>query len=113
MGIIDTMLSYGDDVKAYEYLLGRGLTVSATEQLWQMYQDQAKNGGSAGGSNYNDANDSGLEQLQRQLLELQDRIKNPSVVPQRALELIQGYYERGSITEETARRLLSNYGIYI
>lgn len=57
MGIIDTMLSYGDDVKAYEYLLGRGLTVSATEQLWQMYLDQEEEGtgGNMETGGYNDA----------------------------------------------------------
>lgn len=57
MGIIDTMLSYGDDVKAYEYLLGQGLTVSATEQLWQMYLDQEEEGtgGNMETGGYNDA----------------------------------------------------------
>lgn len=57
MGIIDTMLSYGDDVKAYEYLLGQGLTVSATEQLWQMYLDQEEEGtgGNMETDGYNDA----------------------------------------------------------
>ena len=40
-GIVDTMLALGDEVKAYEYLLNQGYTVSATEQLWSMYQDAA------------------------------------------------------------------------
>ena len=40
-GIVDTMLALGDEVKAYEYLLNQGYTVSATEQLWSMYQAAA------------------------------------------------------------------------
>ena len=40
-GIVDTMLALGDEVKAYEYLLSQGYTVSATEQLWSMYQAAA------------------------------------------------------------------------
>ena len=35
------MLALGDEVKAYEYLLSQGYTVSATEQLWSMYQAAA------------------------------------------------------------------------
>lgn len=62
-----------------------------------------------GGADAAQSEDSGLEQLERQLLDLQDRL-NPSDVPRNALELIQGYYERGSITEDTARRLLAGYG---
>lgn len=59
LGIIDTMLGYGDDVKAYEYLLGKGLTVSATEQLWEMYQEMAGEEGEdddgPGDGGYNDS----------------------------------------------------------
>lgn len=56
MGIIDTMLSYGDDVKAYEYLLGQGLTVSAQEKLWELYEEQLEEGGASGGENgYNES----------------------------------------------------------
>ena len=56
MGIIDTMLSYGDDVKAYEYLLGQGLTVSAQEKLWELYEEQLEEGGASGGKNgYNES----------------------------------------------------------
>lgn len=40
-GIVDAMLALGDEVKAYEYLLSQGYTVSATEQLWSMYQAAA------------------------------------------------------------------------
>lgn len=40
-GIVDAMLALGDEVKAYEYLLNQGYTVSATEQLWSMYQAAA------------------------------------------------------------------------
>ena len=40
-GVVDAMLALGDEVKAYEYLLSQGYTVSATEQLWSMYQAAA------------------------------------------------------------------------
>lgn len=40
-GVVDAMLALGDEVKAYEYLLNQGYTVSATEQLWSMYQAAA------------------------------------------------------------------------
>lgn len=56
------------------------------------------------------ASDVGLNQLQEELNRVQDSA-NPSTVPKRAAQLIQQYYERGTITEETARRLLAQYGI--
>lgn len=40
-GVVDAMLALGDEVKAYEYLLSQGYTVSATEQLWSMYRSAA------------------------------------------------------------------------
>lgn len=36
-GIIDTMLGFNDKNKAYEYLLGLGMTNSKTDQLWNLY----------------------------------------------------------------------------
>lgn len=53
--------------------------------------------------------DSGLQTLQEQLLIVEDS-SNPNVVPQKAASLIEGYYNRGSITEETAKKLLRQYG---
>lgn len=61
------------------------------------------------GINEQNSTDSGLQTLQAQLLNIQDS-SNPNYVPQKAAELIQAYYERGSITEETAKKLLRQYG---
>lgn len=58
------------------------------------------------------ASDSGLSQLQTELNRIQDT-GNPSSVPRRASQIIQQYYERGSITEDTARRLLAQYGFSV
>lgn len=58
------------------------------------------------------ASDSGLSQLQSELNRIQDT-GNPSSVPRRASQIIQQYYERGSITEDTARRLLAQYGFSV
>lgn len=38
-GIVDTMLSFGDDTKAYEYLVGLKYTNSITENLWNLYKN--------------------------------------------------------------------------
>lgn len=43
-GIVDTMLSFGNDNQAYEYLIGLGYSNSKTDTLWNMYQS-SKNGG--------------------------------------------------------------------
>ena len=56
------------------------------------------------------ASDSGLSQLQSELNRIEDT-SNPSAVRGKAAKIIQQYYERGSITEETAKKLLSQYGI--
>ena len=47
-GIVDTMLSFDSDTKAYEYLLGLGHSNAKTEQLWTLYE-AAKEGGAGGG----------------------------------------------------------------
>ena len=64
------------------------------------------------GSGASAASDSGLNQLQAELNRIQDS-GNLSSVPTRAAQLIQQYYERGAITEDTARRLLAQYGISV
>ena len=46
-GIVDTMLSFGDDTKAYEYLVGLKYTNSITENLWNLYQSARGSGNSA------------------------------------------------------------------
>jgi hypothetical protein len=39
-GIVQTMLSMGDDAAAYEYLIGLGLSEGKTDQLFAFYADQ-------------------------------------------------------------------------
>lgn len=46
-GIVDTMLSFGDDTKAYEYLVGLKYTNAVTENLWNLYQSTRGSGNSA------------------------------------------------------------------
>ena len=62
------------------------------------------------GNNGVTASDVGLNQLQSELNRIEDT-SNPSAVRGKAAKIIQQYYERGSITEETAKKLLSQYGI--
>ena len=62
------------------------------------------------GNNGVTASDVGLNQLQSKLNRIEDT-SNPSAVRGKAAKIIQQYYERGSITEETAKKLLSQYGI--
>lgn len=45
-GIVDTMLSFGNDNRAYEYLIGLGYSNSKTDTLWEMYK--SSKGGSGG-----------------------------------------------------------------
>lgn len=56
--------------------------------------------------------DYGLKQLQEELNRIQDS-GNLNTVGRRASELIESYYKRGSITEETAKRLLGQYGFSV
>lgn len=42
-GIVETMLSYGDDVRAYEHLLKLGLSQGKTDALWEFYTAQKGN----------------------------------------------------------------------
>lgn len=62
------------------------------------------------GHKYDPANP-GLVLLQNELSKIQDT-GNLNTASRRAASIIQSYYERGSITEETAKRLLSQYGLY-
>ena len=81
---------------------------------YQHYMGQDYSAGSVSGSgtvgsgtpspNY------GFQALVSQLSELEDRL-NPSAVPARAAALIRSAYENGSITENAAKRLLSQYGM--
>lgn len=59
-----------------------------------------------------DATDSGLSTLEWELMKIEDS-GNASSVPKRAAALIEKYAEDGLIKEDTARRLLSQYGINV
>lgn len=39
-GIVDSMLSFNNDVQAYEFLVGQKYTSGVTQQLWDMYLDE-------------------------------------------------------------------------
>ncbi len=51
-GIVDTMLGFGNDTTAYEYLISLGLAQGKTDMLWNFYTNS---GGTAGGTNYDSA----------------------------------------------------------
>ncbi len=38
--LIDAMISYGDDARAYEYLVRQGWTQSQIEQMWEFYKTE-------------------------------------------------------------------------
>ena len=42
-GIIETMLSFGNDVSAYEYLVSLGKNQSVTNKLWEFYESERDN----------------------------------------------------------------------
>lgn len=50
-GIVDTMLGFGNDNQAYEYLIGLGYSNSKTDTLWEMYQNSKNSGGVEIGDN--------------------------------------------------------------
>ena len=45
-GIVDTMLGFGNDTKAYEYLLSLDMSNAKTETLWSLYESARGGGGS-------------------------------------------------------------------
>lgn len=53
-GIVDTMLGMGSETKAYEYLIGLGLSNAKTEQLWSMYEASSEGGGGESVPSFND-----------------------------------------------------------
>lgn len=57
-GIIDTMLSFRNDRRAYEYLIGLGLAQGKTDGLWKFYQSEVENAG--GGYSLQDLNTSAV-----------------------------------------------------
>lgn len=58
-GIVDTMLGFGNDTRAYEYLISLGYSNSKSDTLWEMYQaakESGGDGGSGGGYSLKDLN---------------------------------------------------------
>lgn len=119
---------------AYAYLMNMGYNTTQTGKLAGYYmewldaredgeaEDEESDGDEPENSAWYDGifdwaagaaaaikSDSGLPQLQQELERIQAS-GNPSSVPRRAASAIQSYYERGSITEATAARLLAQYG---
>ena len=43
LGVMEAMLSFGNDALAYEYLLQQGYTTGGTEQMWELYNKQRGN----------------------------------------------------------------------
>lgn len=43
-GVVQNMLRFGNDAQAYEYLISQGYSVSATDQMWELYQKQKYKG---------------------------------------------------------------------
>lgn len=124
--IVSYMLSLGSDAAARQYLLGLNLSQWEYNEYLDVYE-AAKN--QSGGGNNGDSSliptqqevfdatvemltgkNSGLSQLQNQLSQIQDS-GDPLTVSKRAANIIRQYEERGSISEATARRLLSRYGV--
>lgn len=65
-GIVDTMLGFGNDTRAYEYLLSLGYSNSKSDTLWEMYQaakESGGDGGSGGGYSLKDLNTGAVNQL--------------------------------------------------
>lgn len=69
-GIVETMLAMGDDIAAYEYLVGLGKTSGVTSQLWDLYQEEQerrKQAGSGGNGTWRSPAGGLLEQQADQL----------------------------------------------
>lgn len=65
-GIVDTMLGFGNDTRAYEYLISLGYSNSKSDTLWEMYQaakESGGDGGSGGGYSLKDLNTGAVNQL--------------------------------------------------
>ena len=96
---------------AYAFLVANGYNTTQSGKFADYYAAWLENMGSSGQSS-SQSSDYGLSRLQEQLNMLEDST-NPSRVPDKAADMIKAAYERGSITESTARRLLSQYGFRV
>lgn len=122
----DKPAAAGDSKNVYRQMYDQGITSDGEAYLWLI--DAGYSSTEAGNLvNYytrwltdnkadleaeNREPDSGLQQLQAELNRIQDS-GNLNTVGRRASELIESYYKRGSITEETAKRLLGQYGFSV
>lgn len=98
-GVIDTMLSFGNDRRAYEYLIGLGLAQGKTDGLWEFYQSEAEN---AGGG------DSGLSASVRNTVN--EQLSNDKT--QQALGYIDSvWFTLTAAQQEELQALLSRYGV--
>ena len=115
---------YGDN--AYRLMNNQGITSEGDAYLWLLDHGYSSTEASNLAAYYirdlpklqaqieaeNRKPDYGLKQLQEELNRIQDS-GNLNTVGRRASELIESYYKRGSITEETAKRLLGQYGFSV
>lgn len=99
-GILDTMLGFGNDNRAYEYLIGLGYSNSKTDTLWEMYQN-SKSGNGGGG-------DSGLSASVRNTIN--EQLSNNKT--QQALGYIDSLWASlNSTQQKELQALLSRYGV--
>lgn len=96
---------------AYAFLVANGYNTTQSGKFADYYASWLEEMGGDGQSS-SQSSDYGLSRLQEQLNMLEDST-NPSRVPDKAADMIKAAYERGSITESTARRLLSQYGFRV
>lgn len=98
-GIVDTMLGFGSDNRAYEYLIGLGYSNSKTDTLWEMYQNSKS--GSGGGN-------SGLSASVRSTIN--EQLSNDKI--QQALGYIDSLWASlNAAQQEELQALLSRYGV--
>lgn len=106
-GIVASMLAMGNDVKAYEYLVGLNKTSGVTNQLWELYQEEKERtgGGNVGTAVGADTYDSILSAYQH--INAGTNANIPAVFQRR----IQNGLSAGSLTEAEADKLLRMLGV--
>lgn len=112
-GIVDTMLAYGDDIKAYEYLVSLGKTNGVTEQLWSLYQ--SAKGNSGGGFeeeeetvDLSDINAGILTDIRSYMMSLGS--SDDAVRARELLGRLESLTAAGRITPEQADRIAASFG---
>ena len=101
-GIIRTMLGMGTEYEAYEYLLRQGYTNSQVENMWQMYQEEKRNGqGSA---------EVTLSSGAKQKLKSLELMRGQRGSEKAIANSIAIYADRGQLTDAEARYLFRYFG---